>query len=1775
MILMFSKFFRWVGGMRGSFLLLLVCCIFLAGGQNAMAANDTVPGAWEALPQNLGIALTVDYSGDDNTDNQLQVEWDLDGGLWDNSVTLDHQLSPYQYSIDGLSNGLAYQVRVTLLDADGSGPAMEITGLVPRNRLLHSSLATGSSKWGAGGWGIDSGKYGEFSCGTCHVKRSPNIKRVKANLTAASDQFPIQIGGQQVAFVDARSGSSSFGDDSRIPATSSTNICEGCHSQTRYHRYDTSGQDPGDLSHYNKGDCIGCHQHSEAFQPSCGGCHATPPVWGSHSAHTEGAAMMSSLECQLCHQGAPHLNNDSEVLFEVGDTRLSGAVYNDGEPTSRYTEGGGYVDSPVYVSCETLYCHSNAAPFDGVNSYKTPSWGGGAQDCVSCHAESGATTTLSGRHGKHTDAASYGFVCEKCHAATVTGSDVVSDASLHVDGSKDVVFASYNGVTGSYNSAKGCDATYCHSDGRGGNGNVPVAWSDTTSLDCTGCHNGRIGDGSMMMSNAHDRLATDEWIRQYPCEYCHAATVDNLGNLLNGLAHVNGEVDVVFKSTWNIDERPPASYNAATQSCDNLYCHSDGTVNPPQVREYPWTLEQHAECDSCHGHAGDCIGCHEEQGYTGWPVGDEWKKATPMYVNGGAGTERANSHARHLALDYACQNCHSITVPGSCVTELCHTGGEPTGQMTETEVGHVNAENHIKNKWPDVILKDGGIWDPATNEKTCSGSACHVGDKPPQWGGSRDDEALWCLKCHRSSEADVTNYVADDKIQGRINESEWFTTGHGRPAIDGPYPKSGNPAANFPGNACWYCHDKNSMHKDTTNPLRLMRHPQFEARFDKECVYCHMERTEDECLSCHDSDEALAPQLAVITGTNPEDGELYADDHAPYVGGATACMTAGCHLPQDADSCGSCHESAGHPSGARQLSDSTTRVGMVAEPYAVSHLEFASGGSYDTVSCMATPAQWPPTGCHMDDVHIHNTGTGIWTPVQKADMKNQYVMMGVCLQCHDNDDNGRCATCHSAYADDPETPQDEWNVESNPYRLGYDPGPGFITGSSKASSTHFGFKHFEDYQSEGTWRGGKFCWDCHDPHGDTNIYMIQDQVATETDGTFGIPITRAEVVFIDKSETAGKGRDYAVDDGDIKGICNVCHTNTAHYRWDTGDSHQSERLCTECHEHGFGDSHASDQSCDECHKDKPVSTHTGFSQPRDCTKCHTGWILNRMNIMLQFNSPSHHVQGVDVTNRHCYECHWEATKEGLINDEYHAGYNFKTHSGVADAKNDLVVRVSAERPTEYELSVTAVIFNATTIGTPDERQNVANVTKHCLGCHSDQANDEDVFGDCKTPRQYAWDRTSIEARYSQLEPEDKTAFGKYPGYPNAAQKIQDKAYSAHGNAAVNQEGWDPVTGRDGVLPDTSGAVNVQCYDCHSSHGSNTLGVTSSYLTFNGSNNGGNLKEAQPGLGGYTFFYNAKAISSATNTMGAGAAQCFDCHETANADNGTPGDPSDDLPWGYFSTFGATAPIRGYYDTPRFDGQGNGVKERFPYRAGKTGISGHYHTDSTALLTPAKREINSLCCGCHDPHGVSPSLGDNQKYAVPLLKGTWLTSPYKEDSPQTNVKTRAQQPNITSSNVQIDRKTFNDLTGRTRITEDDTQFAGLCLRCHPKESLTDGSNKNYPFNSAEPWEGIDRVHESVKGWGSNAEHSFSCSKCHQPHSSGLKRLMRTNCLDWNHRGNLESGGVVPGWHNDTEHYPRLRNRYQPCHQSAGAAGGTESSGNFLNQQWNDVTPWGGE
>ena len=167
------------------------------------------------------------------------------------------------------------------------------------------------------------------------------------------------------------------------------------------------------------------------------------------------------------------------------------------------------------------------------------------------------------------------------------------------------------------------------------------------------------------------------------------------------------------------------------------------------------------------------------------------------------------------------------------------------------------------------------------------------------------------------------------------------------------------------------------------------------------------------------------------------------------------------------------------------------------------------------------------------------------------------------------------------------------------------------------------------------------------------------------------------------------------------------------------------------------------------------------------------------------------------------------------------------------------------------------------------------------------------------------------------------------------------------------------------------------------------------------------------------------------------------------------------------------------------------------------------------------------------------------------------------------------------------------TAGTRITEDETQFAGICMQCHAKNDINP--------NTGTTWKTMDRIHNTVKGWGGtggnagNAIHSFTCSKCHTPHNSCLPRLMVSNCLDINHRGRVGQNGYVvgnaqgngsgskgsgrgqfPGGGGGTGDQRDMRyifgqansdGRVTTCHETPNA-----TDTNHYKQRWNTKTPW---
>lgn len=241
--------------------------------------NRTYPGSVSVVPlKPTMVELTASFASDANANGTVTVEYRVTGeDAWSTfAAAVPRPSTPYVTPISGLQPNSAYEVKVTYLDPDGVvGTAQQIAYVVtPETRLLHNSRnADKKGYWSQyGGWGLPSTQYGEFTCLTCHEKRTTNaggIKRqIRLNPLPPSTNF-----GGTVIFA-APTGTKSFGDDSaaRPVPPLDNKICEVCHTLTvsskapygALHRQVQT--DIGNHANANGKDCTSCHTHDTGFK---------------------------------------------------------------------------------------------------------------------------------------------------------------------------------------------------------------------------------------------------------------------------------------------------------------------------------------------------------------------------------------------------------------------------------------------------------------------------------------------------------------------------------------------------------------------------------------------------------------------------------------------------------------------------------------------------------------------------------------------------------------------------------------------------------------------------------------------------------------------------------------------------------------------------------------------------------------------------------------------------------------------------------------------------------------------------------------------------------------------------------------------------------------------------------------------------------------------------------------------------------------------------------------------------------------------------------------------------------------------------------------------------------------------------------------------------------------------------------------------------------------------------------------------------------------------
>ncbi|MBW2526629.1 MAG: hypothetical protein JRI23_20775, partial [Deltaproteobacteria bacterium] len=433
--------------------------------------------------------------------------------------------------------------------------------------------------------------------------------------------------------------------------------------------------------------------------------------------------------------------------------------------------------------------------------------------------------------------------------------------------------------------------------------------------------------------------------------------------------------------------------------------------------------------------------------------------------------------------------------------------------------------------------------------------------------------------------------------------------------------------------------------------------------------------------------------------------------------------------------------------------------------------------------------------------------------------------------------NGGCTLCHDETIDH--------NLSANYFRLrNFD----FLAGGGlelePCASCHFtgdagiaGVNSTIEVDSahpHASGDGGQFCWDCHDPHGDTNSgddlwYMIQREPVDSSDQTvdYGVPNTTWVVNSFDgPGGNDGANIDVAdyVFDTTFDGICQGCHADAGgaspnHYNVSTYDGHNAGGTgkCTDCHLHS-----------------------AGFAPPaggcNNCLSCHELSAQgSRRAVGADFSKNSHHVgsgvapMGGTLTNFDCVVCHAEG--------EVVAGAVVSNDPQHGCAGGDATINLRDTDVTNAWFQYDKSVITTWDDSDPNWVSQTSNqLDPFCLTCHdSDGAQIINAgWGDPTATPLNPFDDAAITNEYDQqsrgavvdIAQRVVSSGGDLDdaGEPRGADGIPDPPQGIYSRHAITGQSVSMYT--TAVLPAARWAggwdetATMSCADCHTTDGAN-------------------------------------------------------------------------------------------------------------------------------------------------------------------------------------------------------------------------------------------------------------------------------------------------------------------------------------------------------------------
>lgn len=173
-----------------------------------------------------------------------------------------------------------------------------------------------------------------------------------------------------------------------------------------------------------------------------GATAASDKTVGAHQKHLAATATHGAWDCGMCHTKPVNATTPGHIDGTGGVVQAE-VRYSPLNPSATFTA--------TTATCSAMYCHGNGKTSAGTAVWTSTT----ALTCTSCHP---TTAINTGKHKKHIQ--DENMKCSQCHSAVVNTAMAIINASLHVDGAKQV-----NMAAGTFNpTTKACSGlgNGCH-----------------------------------------------------------------------------------------------------------------------------------------------------------------------------------------------------------------------------------------------------------------------------------------------------------------------------------------------------------------------------------------------------------------------------------------------------------------------------------------------------------------------------------------------------------------------------------------------------------------------------------------------------------------------------------------------------------------------------------------------------------------------------------------------------------------------------------------------------------------------------------------------------------------------------------------------------------------------------------------------------------------------------------------------------------------------------------------------------------------------------------------------------------------------------------------------------------------------------------------------------------------------------------------------------------------------------------------------------------------